>query len=341
MPFKPQRVLFELQALDFPLGRELKQYFSGQPQVELKVLPTHNRVSGIPGSTPLEAYREGKRTLVVGVRRTLEFQTCKPSAHYQLPLVSGCMGQCEYCYLNTQFGKRPYLRVYVNVAEILEQAGQYITARKPQITIFEGAATSDPIPVEPYTGSLARAIIFFAQQPQGRFRFVTKFTDVDSLLTLDHNGHTTIRFSINADHVINTYEHATPRLAPRLEAAGKIAGAGYPLGFIIGPVMLFPDWQAEYQTLLQHLKQALALTSPEDLRFEVISHRFTSRAKSTILGVYPQTTLPMDETQRKFKYGQFGYGKFVYPKDEMAMIQEFFTHNLSRYFPGAKLDYLI
>lgn len=341
MSFKPQRVLFEQRALDYPLGQHLWQYFSKQTRVEARVLPSHNRVTGIPSQTAREAYREGKRTMVIGVRRELEFQTCKPSAHYQLPLISGCMGQCEYCYLNTQFGKRPYLKVYVNVEDILNQAQRYIQQRSPQITVFEGAATSDPVPVEPYTGSLGRTIQFFAQQPLARFRFVTKYTDINSLLNLDHNGHTTIRFSINADYVIEAYEHATPRLDQRLEAAGKIARAGYPLGFIIGPVILFADWELQYLNLLERLKEALAGTSPENLRFEVISHRFTARAKSTILSVYPQTTLPMEESQRRFKYGQFGYGKYVYTPAEIGQINEFFTSHLQDIFPGAILDYLI
>ncbi|MGE5381517.1 MAG: spore photoproduct lyase [Methylocystaceae bacterium] len=341
MPFKPQRVLFERSALDYPLGQDLYSRFSPLAHLEVKILPRHNRVGGIPGKTPQEAYQEGKRTLVVGVRRTLEFQTCKPSAHYQLPLVSGCMGQCEYCYLNTQFGKRPYLRVYVNVEEILRQAQNYIDQRQPKITIFEGAATSDPVPVEPYTSSLGRAISFFAQQPLSRFRFVTKFTDVDSLLNLDHNGHTTIRFSINVQSVIDEYEHTTPRLLPRIEAAGKIAAAGYPLGFIIGPVILFDGWESKYEELLSQLKQSLPKISSDNLRFEVISHRFTARAKNTILSVYPQTKLPMDESQRQYKYGQFGYGKYVYPRENMAQINNFFPEHLSKYFPGAQLDYLI
>lgn len=45
---------------------------------------------------------------------------------------------CEYCYLNTQLGKRPYTKVYVNVDEILEKALKYINERKPKSTIFEG-----------------------------------------------------------------------------------------------------------------------------------------------------------------------------------------------------------
>lgn len=66
------------------------------------------------------------------------------------------MGRCEYCYLNTQLGDKPFVRVFVNTEEILEQAKKYIDERSPHITIFEGAATSDPIPIEPYTHSLKR-----------------------------------------------------------------------------------------------------------------------------------------------------------------------------------------
>ncbi len=102
--------------------------------------------------------------MVVGIRKSLKFQTCKPSANYQLPLVSGCMGRCEYCYLNTQLGDKPFIRVFVNVDEILEQTKKYIEDRKPQVTIFEGAATSDPVPVEPYTNSLKKTIEFLEER---------------------------------------------------------------------------------------------------------------------------------------------------------------------------------
>jgi len=341
MPFKPKRVFFEKQALDYPLGQTLFRHFSSQPLVEVKLLSSHNRVTGIPGKTPREAYNEGKRTLVVGVRKTLDFQTCKPSAHFQLPLVTGCMGQCEYCYLNTQLGKRPYVRVYVNIDQILEQAQRYIVSRAPEITVFEGAATSDPVPVEPYTGALARAVNFFAGQEWGRFRFVSKFTDIENLLSLEHNRHTTVRFSINADHIIKTYEHATPRLPERLKAAARIAAAGYPLGLMVGPVIIFPGWEKEYQDMLRLAKEALSDSASLNLHFEIITHRFTARAKKNILDVYPATTLPMDEVERRYKFGQFGYGKFVYTPEHMTAIADFFGEALSTFFPEAKLDYLV
>jgi spore photoproduct lyase len=115
--FVPKRALFEKEALDYPIGKHIFDKMQ-ELGVDTSFIGSHNRVTGIPGKTPQEAYFEGKRTLVVGLRRTLDFQTCKPSAHYQLPLVTSCIGECEYCYLNTTLGKKPYIRVYVNIDEI-------------------------------------------------------------------------------------------------------------------------------------------------------------------------------------------------------------------------------
>ena len=129
---------------------------------------------------------------------------------------------CEYCYLNTQLGKRPYTKINVNIEEILNQAMEYVEERKPDITIFEGAATSDPISVEYYSGALAKAIEVFGENELTRFRFVSKFSDVDSLLKLKHNGHTTIRFSINTQKIIREFEHGTDNIDRRLEAAKKL-----------------------------------------------------------------------------------------------------------------------
>ena len=122
----------------------------------------------------MEAYREAKRTLVVGVRKKVNFASCKPSAHYQLPLNTSCPGMCEYCYLATTLGKRPYLRVYVNIEEILAKAGDYMTQRAPEITVFEGAATSDPIPTEYLTGLLYKTIEFFWRPTAGPLSFRDK-----------------------------------------------------------------------------------------------------------------------------------------------------------------------
>ncbi|GBF32068.1 spore photoproduct lyase [Desulfocucumis palustris] len=340
MPFTPKRVFFEKDSLQYTTGKNLHQHFK-KINIPVQIIGSHNRVSGIPGKTPQESYLEAKRTLVVGVRRTLKFESCKPSAHYQLPLSTSCSGKCEYCYLQTTLGNKPYVRVYINTDEILSAAGEYIKERAPEITIFEGAATSDPLPVERYTGSLKKAIEYFGNSELGRFRFVTKFTEVESLLDARHNGHTRFRFSINTPHVIRKYEHDTPPAAERIEAARKVAEAGYPLGFLIAPIIIYPGWEEDYTGLIHNLKKALGDAAESNITFELISHRFTARAKKRLLEVFPDSGLPLEEEERKFKYGQFGYGKYVYPKERLQEMDSLFSRELERNFPGSRVKYLV
>lgn len=339
--FIPQRVIFEKGALDYPLGKNLYHLFKEQGKVDVIEAAANRIKSNIPGENLHDQYRHGKQTLVVGVKKSLKFQSCKPSAHYQLPLVSGCMGQCEYCYLNTQLGDKPFIRVHVNVDEILEQAAKYTAERLPDITIFEGAATSDPVPVEPYTHSLAKCITYFGAQEHNRFRFVSKYTDIDSLIGLPHNGHTEIRFSLNTQRVIDDYEHLTASAKLRIQAASKLAASDYPIGFIIAPVFIYPNWQEEYYNLLLELKSQLPSDLKHPVIFEVISHRYTLRAKGRIEQIFPETTLPMVEEDRQFKYGQFGYGKYHYPKEQIAEMKDFFKKSLEELFPYKDLKYII
>jgi spore photoproduct lyase len=338
--FIPKRIIFEKNALEYDIANEIMNRFKNT-DTEIIMLDSNKLKQNIPGDDLFTQYREGKRTLVVGVKKGLKFQTCKPSAHYQLPLVSGCMGQCEYCYLNTRLADKPFIKVNANIEDILNQAQNYIDERLPDITIFEGSATSDPIAVEPYTQSLQTAIIFFGKNPNARFRFVTKYNDVDTLLDIEHNGHTEIRFSLNTDTVIRQYEHLTASCDKRIEASIKVAKAGYPVGFLIAPIFIYDNWQQEYHNLLLKLSTEL----PKDLRFpvtfEIISHRYTTTAKNIITEVFPESNLPMQDEQRKFKYGQFGYGKYVYPKESLDHIKEFFTKEIEQLFNNSEILYII
>jgi len=339
--FIPNRIIFERDSLEYNMAKDILFKFKDNDNIEIINLTSNKIKQHIPGNDLSAQYKEGKKTLVVGTKKSLKFQSCKPSAHYQLPLVSGCMGQCQYCYLNTMLGDKPFIKVHANFDDILDQAQKYIDERLPDITIFEGAATSDPVPVEPYTHSLEKAIIFFGNNNNGRFRFVTKYNDIDSLLKLEHNGHTEIRFSINTSSVINQYEHFTASRDKRIEASIKVAEAGYPMGFLVAPVFIYPNWKEEYHDLLLELRSKLPNDLKFPLTFEIISHRYTTTAKNRILEVFPESTLPMNDNDRKFKYGQFGYGKYLYTKEIIHEIKQFFTQEIEELFQNKEVKYII
>lgn len=339
--FLPSQIIFEKGTLEYEMGKKIYQQFVLKEQVEIIECATNKVKSYITQETASATYQKGKKTLVVSKKKPGAFQTCKPSADFMLPLVSGCMGQCEYCYLHTQLGDKPFVRVNVNVEDILEKATKYIKESPEKIITFEGSATSDPLCVEPYTGGLEKTIEFFAREPRGAFRLVTKFNDVDTLLKIEHKGKTEVRFSLNTKQIRDTYEHTTASISARINAAAKMIEARYPVGFLIAPVFLYDNWKEEYASLLSELEAKLPKKRSHELFFEVISHRFTPRAKQLISEIFPTSTLPMEEEVRQYKYGQFGYGKYVYPKEEINEMKEFFHEMLPRLFPNCSIKYVI
>lgn len=336
--FTPELVYFEPDALNYPKGRKIMEW-AEKNNLPIRMTSSHNRITNLPGDSELEKYRIAKRTLVVGIRKTLKFDQSMPSAEYAIPIATGCMAHCHYCYLQTTLGAKPYIRVYVNIDDIMEAAAKYITEREPAVTRFEAACTSDPVGLEHITGSLQELILFMAKQPLGRLRFVTKFHHVEPLLNLEHNGNTRIRFSVNADYVIKNFEPNTSSFDERIEAAGKIARAGYPLGFIIAPIIWHEGWETGYAYLLEKLKAALPLEAESSLTFELIQHRFTKTSKRVILERYPKTKLELDEEKRKYKWGRWGQGKYVYPDEQATALREFITEQIFEKFPTSSIDY--
>ncbi len=328
----------EPRAIEYPLGKQLKEKFEHMG-VEMRETTSHNQVRNLPGDNDFQRYRVAKSTLVVGVRKTLKFDTSKPSAEYAIPLATGCMGHCHYCYLQTTMGSKPYIRTYVNVDEILDAADKYIAERSPEITRFEASCTSDIVGVDHLTHTLKRTIEHFGKSDLGRLRFVTKFEHVDHLLDAEHNGRTRFRFSINADYVIKYLEPGTSRLEERLKAAAKVAEAGYPLGFIVAPIYLYDDWKTGYRELFEKLDAILPPFARQDLTFELIQHRFTKPAKNVILKNYPMTKLEMEENKRQYKWGKYGIGKYVYLKEEQEDMKTVIGGYIEKFFPEAELSY--
>ncbi|WP_261129416.1 spore photoproduct lyase [Bacillus sp. Marseille-Q3570] len=337
-PFVPQLVYIEPKALEYEQGRILKDKFE-KMGLEIRETTSHNQVRNLPGENELQKYRNAKSTLVIGIRKTLKFDTSKPSAEYAIPLATGCMGHCHYCYLQTTLGSKPYIRTYVNLDEIFEQAQKYIDERKPEITRFEASCTSDIVGIDHLTHSLKKTIQFIGETELGRLRFTTKYHHVDHLLDAAHNGNTRFRFSVNSQWVIKNFEMATSSLKDRLGAAKKVVEAGYPLGFVVAPLYLHEDWQEGYKEMFDEINNTIPRKHFSNITFELIQHRFTKPAKKVIQKRYPKSKLEMDEEKRKYKWGRYGIGKYVYQKDEAQELRETIENYIHQYFPEARIEY--
>jgi spore photoproduct lyase len=46
----------------------------------------------------------------------------------------------------------------------------------------------------------------------------------------------------------------------------------------------------------------------------------------------------MNDEDRSYKYGQFGYGKYIYSKESLKEMADFFREDISTIFQGRAID---
>ncbi|MHA7246962.1 spore photoproduct lyase family protein [Arthrobacter tecti] len=348
----PKHVLITQAAAELPHTAEIVRRCEQAGVDDIRILPG-NALTGLRGATERETYASAKNTLAVVVAppSALKPQPIPPSADWRIDLARGCPAHCQYCYLAGSLQGPPVTRVYANIDDVLggirTHAGRgSVTSgtleRGGEGTTFELSCYTDPLGIESVTGSLAAAI---SRVGAGNFgsnvslRFTTKFDDVGGLLNLNHGRRTRIRFSVNAAEVANRFEGGTARMPARLDALRTVAAAGYRVGLTIAPIMPIPGWREEYADLLDDVSAAVEGIDDLDLTAEIITHRFTPASKEVLLGWYPRTRLEMDEESRSRKRSKFGGVKYVYPKQTMTEMRGWFTSELERRLPAARLLY--
>ena len=71
----------------------------------------------------------------------------------------------------------------------------------------------------------------------------------------------------------------------------------------------------------------------------MIQHLFHKNRKKYYRKRYPKTKLEMDEEKRKYKWGKYGKGKYVYKDEQANTLREFITEQIFDKFPDAKIEY--
>ena len=90
----------------------------------------------------------------------------------------------------------------------------------------------------------------------------TKSANVSHLLRTDAPKNIICTWSLNTPALIQNEEHGTASLAKRLEAARKVADAGFLVGFHFHPIVHYDRWQQDYALVIEQLG---SLFKPEEV----------------------------------------------------------------------------
>ena len=102
-------------------------------------------------------------------------------------------------------------------------------------------------------GVLDTLIDFACTHPNVILELKTKSANVNHLLRVDAPKNILCTWSLNTPTLIQYEEHGTASLDKRLDAARKVADAGFLVGFHFHPIVHYDQWQRDYQLVVEQL----------------------------------------------------------------------------------------
>lgn len=235
------------------------------PEAELRQCPDtpHNRIE-LNKADALALHRTGKRTLVFAeLKSSVRFSQEEGNAcpnYWHFSPYGFCPYGCKYCYLAGTQGVKfsPTVKIYVNLPEILAEIDR-TAMRLREPTAFYLGKLQDALALDPLTAYSAVLVPFFAQHPYARLTLLTKSTNIDRLLELEHRGHTILSWSVNPPEVCNIFEENVPSVEERLEAMCRVVSSGYPVRAVMMPIIPVEGWQGIYTRFTEHLVRTIPL----------------------------------------------------------------------------------
>ena len=329
----PEKVYYEPEALSYELGRTLKEKYSTVPWIPVE---NHNRIDELR-TQPNSAFRDLKRLLIVGVRKTHRYVPNAKVSDFLVPYTSsGCSAMCLYCYLVCNYNKCSYLRLFVNREEMLEKLKRTALRAETDLT-FEIGSNSDLVLENTITHNLEWTIERFAEQEKGYLTFPTKFNMVEPFLPLKHRGRVIFRMSVNPPEIIRAAELGTSPLERRIGALNAMADAGYPTGLLIAPVILTDDWKRRYLELLEILSAELSGRVKRGIRIEVIFMTYSYIHRAINTEAFSKGSDLFDPERMTGR----GRGRYCYRPEVRAEAEEFLRREIEKRFGPSSILYIV
>ena len=319
---KFDQVYYEPDTLSYELGKELFEKYRNLPWIEID---SHNRIPELSSSENKE-FTHLKQHLVIGIRKTHKYTENHKVSDWLVPYTSsGCRAMCLYCYLVCNYNKCSYLRLFVNREQMMDRLlKKAASADIPQT--FEIGSNSDLILENTVTENLPWTIERFARLGKGYITFPTKFDMVEPLLHLDHREKTIFRMSVNPEEIITKVEIGTSHLNERIRALNSMAQAGYPVGMLIAPVILLPDWKRLYGELIDKLSDELSEKVKKDGFIEIILMTYSFVQDAINTDAFPNATQIFDRDNMTGR----GKGKYCYRSEVREEAENFLREQIKR-----------
>lgn len=264
--WKPKEIIINEKVKDDPVTKHILNQCKGIPVKIVKngkpktIVEASDILKNVPNNM-LDIIIAGKKVLYIAPPGSgIVDQFKMPDVRMLCPhfdrvrfASNGCYYLCDWCYLKLTYRAAfPFITVYVGYQKIEHQLYKRLN-QTPEPVIFNSGELADSLALEHLTGAAQHFISWFAKTGNGYLFMLTKSTNVDDILNLEHNGHTIISWSLNNEQISRKFEIGAPAFQNRLAAAVKVQKAGYPLRVRLDPIIPIDGWQKAYSKTIEQI----------------------------------------------------------------------------------------
>jgi spore photoproduct lyase len=268
MRFELDRLFIEEACRDSAIARRV-----------LELLPSHigveyladGRTAALPQSGHADAFAAGKRRLILMRRRSPFLMACPAGSgefaccgYLVLTLASNCPMDCSYCFLQEYVADNPGFQIYANYDDAFDEL-EALSRKAPNRHFRIGTGElADSLAFDGLTGLSLDLVEFFARHNNLTLELKTKTDEIENLLKIDPRGQVLVSWTLSPPAVFKCSEHRSAPPAARIEAARRVAEAGYGVAFHLDPIIAYPQAEHDYLELLDNL---FAVLDPAKIRF--------------------------------------------------------------------------
>lgn len=328
--YRPEKIYIEKDAQDFPFTKKI---LSELPGVPVEIIENSKQLVAA-AQNQNDPTGHSKRSLLLKKDKGRSFKPFPESEPYlscdyfTLHLEEGCDLECSYCILQAYL-TNPFLTLYVNVEEILENLQQILNANPDQFFRIGTGQLADSLSLDPLTSFSEVLVPFFAKQKNAVLELKTKSNRIEKLLNLKPGGKTIISWSMNSEKIQKEEEHKCASIDERLEAAQKVIAAGYRAGFHFDPLIDYAGWEKDYEETLKKINSKIPAESIAWISMGCL--RFMPELKPIMQTRFPKSSLPLGEWVTGTD------GKMRYFKPRRIEMYKTMKSLVEKYFPGVTL----
>ena len=291
-----RRIYAEPAALELPRGQQVLQRW---PDAEVTEVASHWQIPELHGDQANVArwVRIKTEALVIGVKKSLTARPNGRSSDFIAPsTANGCAMACAYCYVPRRKGYSNPITTFANIEQITRYLDRHITRQgvkpapnqcDPHAWLYDIGENSDCAVDATISDNVADLIALFRRRPTAKASFATKYVN-RSLLDLDPQGRTRVRFSLMPEPMAKLVDIRTSPVTDRIAAIDDFVAAGYEVHVNFSPVIVADGWLEQWTELFTQLRDGIGEAASRQLAAEIIFLTHNEQLHEVNLGWHPK-----------------------------------------------------